>query len=264
MTALLAPAPAPTRVVIRPAPRREPPFDDELPSGHARPGPLDQRLPFDLPPAPPVVWRAGPARRQGLQRPRRVGTPAADRPGRDGGRPTPTASTRDHAEPVSGPGPRRRLRARGPPRHAALAAPRGGADGARLRAGRDGGRGLRDGRDRPARPRTGPAARGASRPVALHPAAAGLTDGPARGWPSGGHPRAGASYFRRLLRFAVPLLPRLPRLGLLRACCRWRWPSAGAGRLLGASSGPMGRPSRVPARCRSAACRRRCGPAPSP
>ena len=69
MTALLAPAPTPTRVVIRPAPRREPPFDDELPAGTVRPGPFDQRLPFDLPPAPPVVWRAGPARRRGLSDP---------------------------------------------------------------------------------------------------------------------------------------------------------------------------------------------------
>ena len=45
---------APPRVVvIRPAPRREPPFDDELPDGH-QPGRWDQLLPFARPPAPVV------------------------------------------------------------------------------------------------------------------------------------------------------------------------------------------------------------------
>lgn len=44
------------RVVVRPAPRREPPFDDELPPGYVPPGPYEQRLPFDLPPRVPA-WR---------------------------------------------------------------------------------------------------------------------------------------------------------------------------------------------------------------
>ena len=69
MTAALAASPIATRVVIRPAPLREPPFDDELPIGHARPGRYDQRLPFDIPPPPPVVWRASPVRRHGLTDP---------------------------------------------------------------------------------------------------------------------------------------------------------------------------------------------------
>jgi hypothetical protein len=59
MTAAVRPterAVAPARlVVIRQAPRREPPFDDELPEGH-RPGRFDQRLPFARP-ATPVVPR---------------------------------------------------------------------------------------------------------------------------------------------------------------------------------------------------------------
>ncbi len=63
MTAALAPShrapsrpekqPRPCRVVVRPAPRREPPFDDEL-DGPTLVGPLDQRLPFEGPPAPPA------------------------------------------------------------------------------------------------------------------------------------------------------------------------------------------------------------------
>lgn len=39
---------------LRPAPHREPPFDDELPARHlSLVGPLDQPLPFDLPPEVP-------------------------------------------------------------------------------------------------------------------------------------------------------------------------------------------------------------------
>lgn len=38
------------RVVVRPAPHREPPFDDEIVDGPVA-GPLDQRLPFDRQPA---------------------------------------------------------------------------------------------------------------------------------------------------------------------------------------------------------------------
>ena len=50
MTAAFAiPAPTAARpVTIRPAPRREPPFDDELPLGHHA-GHLDQPLPFETP-----------------------------------------------------------------------------------------------------------------------------------------------------------------------------------------------------------------------
>lgn len=44
----------PRLVVIRPAPRREPPFDDELPDAH-QPTRFDQRLPFARP--APVVTR---------------------------------------------------------------------------------------------------------------------------------------------------------------------------------------------------------------
>jgi hypothetical protein len=68
-TALAAP-PRPARtVVIRPAPRREPPFDDELPDAAVRCGPFDQRLPFERPSARPVVWRPGPPRPRGMPDP---------------------------------------------------------------------------------------------------------------------------------------------------------------------------------------------------
>jgi hypothetical protein len=56
------------RVVVRPAPPRDPPFDDELPALTAVPGPYDQRLPFDWPPARPV-WRPTPPRPSGLPEP---------------------------------------------------------------------------------------------------------------------------------------------------------------------------------------------------
>ena len=62
MSAALA-AVEPTRaVVIRPAPRREPPFDDELALAPALPGRLDPRLPFDASPAQPAVWVPRPPR----------------------------------------------------------------------------------------------------------------------------------------------------------------------------------------------------------
>jgi len=67
--ALLAPPSTSRPVIIRPAPRREPPFDDELPEPRHRPGPLDRRLPFETPTAPPRLWRAAPPRPTGLPDP---------------------------------------------------------------------------------------------------------------------------------------------------------------------------------------------------
>jgi hypothetical protein len=56
VTAALAELPLVAPVVIRPAPRREPPFDDELTgSSHA---PFDRPLPFDRSAQPPV-WLPG-------------------------------------------------------------------------------------------------------------------------------------------------------------------------------------------------------------
>jgi hypothetical protein len=56
MSAALA-LPAQSRpVIVRPAPRREPPFDDELPEGQPQYGPLDQRLPFDRAAGRPALW----------------------------------------------------------------------------------------------------------------------------------------------------------------------------------------------------------------
>lgn len=67
--ALLAPPAYPSRpIVLRPAPLREPPFDDELPDAGSGPGPHDRRLPFDVPP-PPRLWRAAPPRPTGLPDP---------------------------------------------------------------------------------------------------------------------------------------------------------------------------------------------------
>jgi hypothetical protein len=44
----VSPAPASSRYVIKPAPRREPPYDDELAGRHlGLVGPLDRQLPFD-------------------------------------------------------------------------------------------------------------------------------------------------------------------------------------------------------------------------
>jgi hypothetical protein len=69
MTAVLV-APAPGRpIIIRPAPRREPPFDDELTDTASLPSRYDQRLPFERPAGPPRVWRSGPPRPTGLPDP---------------------------------------------------------------------------------------------------------------------------------------------------------------------------------------------------
>jgi Family of unknown function (DUF6459) len=68
-SAALATVPAVRPVAIRPAPRREPPFDDELPEPVRLPGRYDRRLPFELAPAPPVLWRARPAPPRGLPDP---------------------------------------------------------------------------------------------------------------------------------------------------------------------------------------------------
>jgi hypothetical protein len=70
MTAALRLAPsAPLPVVVRPAPRREPPFDDEF--GDARPlyGRFDRRLPFQPTPARPSLWQPRPPRPRGLPDP---------------------------------------------------------------------------------------------------------------------------------------------------------------------------------------------------
>jgi hypothetical protein len=58
MSAALSTPPSTARpVIVRPAPRREPPFDDELPDAQPLPGPMDRCLPFERPPVRPVVWR---------------------------------------------------------------------------------------------------------------------------------------------------------------------------------------------------------------
>jgi hypothetical protein len=60
--ALLAAGPTPVRtVVIRPAPQREPPFDDELPGARA-PHRFERRLPFDVTPIASPVWMPPPPR----------------------------------------------------------------------------------------------------------------------------------------------------------------------------------------------------------
>jgi hypothetical protein len=61
---------APPRVVVRPAPRREPPFDDELDAPVAVVGPHTPRLPFAAVPAP-VAWLPRPVRPRGLPDPER-------------------------------------------------------------------------------------------------------------------------------------------------------------------------------------------------
>jgi hypothetical protein len=71
MTAALAQPPAIVqrpRIVIRPAPRREPPFDDELADPRSPVGPLDQRLPFATSPAR-HAWRPVPRRAAGVPDP---------------------------------------------------------------------------------------------------------------------------------------------------------------------------------------------------
>jgi hypothetical protein len=60
---------APGRVVVRPAPRREPPFDDELPDAGPGFGRYDRRLPFEQPPARPQLWRPRPPRPRELPDP---------------------------------------------------------------------------------------------------------------------------------------------------------------------------------------------------
>lgn len=56
MTAALAETPAPVRtIVIRPAPRREPPYDDERDDECSPYAPFDRALPFE-PAARPSVW----------------------------------------------------------------------------------------------------------------------------------------------------------------------------------------------------------------
>jgi Family of unknown function (DUF6459) len=63
-------APAPARVVVRPAPRREPPFDDELAEPVPLFGPHTPRLPFAAVPAP-SAWLPKPVRPRGLPDPER-------------------------------------------------------------------------------------------------------------------------------------------------------------------------------------------------
>ncbi|WP_375493911.1 Rv3235 family protein [uncultured Jatrophihabitans sp.] len=71
MTAALTyPPAAPGRVIVRPAPRREPPFDDELTAPIPLFGPHAPRLPFDAVPAP-AAWLPKPARPRGLPDPER-------------------------------------------------------------------------------------------------------------------------------------------------------------------------------------------------
>ncbi|GAB2487953.1 Rv3235 family protein [Jatrophihabitans fulvus] len=67
------PAPRPLRVVVRAAPRREPPFDDEL-TEPPLVGPADRPLPFAPPPRPtPLPLAATPPRPPGLPDPARWG-----------------------------------------------------------------------------------------------------------------------------------------------------------------------------------------------
>jgi hypothetical protein len=69
VTAALAPALAPARtVVMRPAPRREPPFDDERDANGAIYAPFDRTLPFE-PTARPSVWLPPPPRPSALPDP---------------------------------------------------------------------------------------------------------------------------------------------------------------------------------------------------
>jgi hypothetical protein len=69
MTTALRTVTAPGRIVVRPAPRREPPFDDELPDARLLHGRYDRRLPFDLAPVPTPVWRPPTPRPRGLPDP---------------------------------------------------------------------------------------------------------------------------------------------------------------------------------------------------
>ena len=56
-------------VVIRPAPRREPPFDDELPDNATVVMPYDRRLPFERPALGPAVWQPRPPKPRELPDP---------------------------------------------------------------------------------------------------------------------------------------------------------------------------------------------------
>ena len=113
MTAALSYAPAPpSRVVLRPAPRREPPFDDELPDAEPACRHYDQRLPFARVVAP-APWRPTPSRPNALARSGAVDPAPARRHDRDGGRAPPAAPARRAVEPLGEPRARRRLRARG-------------------------------------------------------------------------------------------------------------------------------------------------------
>ncbi|HEX3336539.1 MAG TPA: Rv3235 family protein [Jatrophihabitans sp.] len=72
MTAALIDSPAAqplSRVILRAAPRREPPFDDELPQPLPPYGPHDRALPFERTPPRTAAWRARPARPSGLPDP---------------------------------------------------------------------------------------------------------------------------------------------------------------------------------------------------
>ena len=68
--ALRTPACAPPQVIVRPAPRREPPFDDEFAEPIPLFGPRTPRLPFAPVPAP-AAWLPRPARPRGLPEPER-------------------------------------------------------------------------------------------------------------------------------------------------------------------------------------------------
>lgn len=72
MTTALAPSPtlAPVRpVTLRPAPRREPPFDDELDRPALLHGTAEPRLPFELVRPNTPVWRSPVGRRSDLPEP---------------------------------------------------------------------------------------------------------------------------------------------------------------------------------------------------
>jgi hypothetical protein len=70
MSAALTLRPTAARtVIVRPAPPREPPFDDELADARPPHTPFDQRLPFERARPHPPVWRPRPPRPRGLPEP---------------------------------------------------------------------------------------------------------------------------------------------------------------------------------------------------
>lgn len=73
MTATLAQAPSvpPRPVTLRPAPRREPPFDDERGETTNHLVGFEPRLPFELVRPPTPLWRTPPRSRDGLPDPAR-------------------------------------------------------------------------------------------------------------------------------------------------------------------------------------------------